>query len=109
MASGIFRLLELMLINSRCGVSVYLFKNQPNFAVIKDRFQPFFQVWVHIILRLLMLNWSPLKIFISSFKEKPKVIDLSYGDFCVGSKLSDHCHNYIACDIVEQLINFTKE
>ena len=52
---------------------------------------------------------EPVKKFISSFKEKPKVIDLSYGDFCVGSKLSDHCHNYIACDIVEQLINFTKE
>lgn len=47
--------------------------------------------------------------FLSSFEKKPNVVDLGCGDFSVGSKLRHLCDKYIACDIVESVINFNKE
>lgn len=46
--------------------------------------------------------------FLNSFKEKPDVVDLGCGDFFVGSKLRLFCNNYIACDIVEPVIEFNR-
>lgn len=46
--------------------------------------------------------------FLSSFKEKPNVVDLGCGDFFVGSRIRVFCSSYIACDIVPSLIKFNK-
>lgn len=46
--------------------------------------------------------------FLSSFKDKPNVVDLGCGDFFVGSKIRKFCSSYIACDIVTSLIEFNK-
>lgn len=50
-----------------------------------------------------------MKTFLSTFPEKPDVVDLGCGDFNVGSQLRALCNNYIACDIVEPMIEFNKE
>lgn len=47
--------------------------------------------------------------FLSSFENKPDVVDLGCGDFFVGSCVRPLCDTYVACDIVEPLINFNKE
>ena len=47
--------------------------------------------------------------FLSSFENKPDVVDLGCGDFHIGSQIRHLCNNYIACDIVEPLIKFNKE
>ena len=47
--------------------------------------------------------------FLSSFKDKPSIVDLGCGDFTVGSKLRQYCSQYIACDIVEELITYNKK
>src|SRR5271170_3953191 len=47
--------------------------------------------------------------FLSSFENKPKVVDLGCGDFFVGSQVRNLCDQYIACDIVEPVINFNRE
>ena len=46
--------------------------------------------------------------FLNSFEKKPDVTDL-VGDFYIGSKIRHLCQNYIACDIVEPLINSNTE
>ena len=46
---------------------------------------------------------------LSSFSQKPDVVDLGCGDFYAGSKLRSLCKTYTACDIVEPLINFNRE
>jgi 2-polyprenyl-3-methyl-5-hydroxy-6-metoxy-1,4-benzoquinol methylase len=46
--------------------------------------------------------------FLGEFEKKPNVVDLGCGDFSIGSKLRQLCDNYIACDIVPQLIDFNK-
>lgn len=46
--------------------------------------------------------------FLQSFEQKPNVVDLGCGDFNVGSKLRPYCQGYIACDIVDALIDFNK-
>ena len=46
--------------------------------------------------------------FLSTFVKKPNVVDLGCGDFLVGSKIRQLCDNYIACDIVPELIEFNK-
>lgn len=51
-----------------------------------------------------------LKSFLTSFKEAPfTVCDLGCGDFNVGQELVKYTKNYIAVDIVENLINHNKE
>ncbi len=47
--------------------------------------------------------------FLSSFAEKPSVVDLGCGDFTVGSRLRHLCGTYTACDIVEPLIGWDKQ
>ncbi len=47
-----------------------------------------------------------ISIYLSSFSNKPSVIDLGCGDFNVGSKLRQYCSTYIAVDIVQGLINY---
>jgi hypothetical protein len=39
---------------------------------------------------------------------KPNVVDLGCGDFSIGSQIRPFCNNYIACDIVPQLIEHNK-
>lgn len=47
--------------------------------------------------------------FLTSFEKKPDVVDLGCGDFAVGLQIRDLCANYVACDVVEQLILYNKE
>ncbi len=42
--------------------------------------------------------------FLCEFPNKPSVVDLGCGDFNVGSRLRDACGPYIACDVVDALI-----
>ena len=44
-----------------------------------------------------------------SLDNKPRVVDLGCGDFSVGSQIRPHCGTYIACDVVEPLIERNKE
>ncbi len=46
--------------------------------------------------------------FFETLPAKPDVIDLGCGDFHVGSQLRFACNNYIACDIVPELINHNR-
>ena len=41
--------------------------------------------------------------------DKPTVVDLGCGDFCVGAQVRSLCGPYIACDIVEPLIERNKD
>ncbi len=45
-----------------------------------------------------------LETFLASFPQKPDVVDLGCGDFAVGSRIRPLCGRYIACDVVEPLI-----
>ncbi|MDX6747160.1 class I SAM-dependent methyltransferase [Polaribacter sp. PL03] len=47
--------------------------------------------------------------FLNSFKSRISVCDLGCGDFNVGKELVAHSKNYIAVDIVANLIAFNKE
>lgn len=42
--------------------------------------------------------------FLASFSPKPDVVDLGCGDFAVGSRIRPLCGKYIACDVVDALI-----
>jgi hypothetical protein len=42
--------------------------------------------------------------FLSEFPEAPNVVDLGCGDFNVGSQLRDYCGQFIATDVVPDLI-----
>ena len=46
--------------------------------------------------------------FISSLPAKPDVMDLGCGDFNIGSKIRNSCNRYIACDIVDGVIEQNK-
>jgi len=47
--------------------------------------------------------------FLTSFKEKLIVCDLGCGDFNIGKRLVAHTKEYIAVDIVAELIDYNKE
>lgn len=49
---------------------------------------------------------AAVKTFFSSIGIRPSVLDIGCGDFNVGSKLSEYCSNYIACDVVPELIAY---
>jgi 2-polyprenyl-3-methyl-5-hydroxy-6-metoxy-1,4-benzoquinol methylase len=51
---------------------------------------------------------AAVKKFIASLEIKPDVMDLGCGDFNIGSKLRACCNKYIACDIVDTLIEHNK-
>lgn len=44
--------------------------------------------------------------FVQSLSKKPDVVDLGCGDFFIGSQIREVCQNYIACDVVPELIEF---
>ncbi|MFK8060875.1 MAG: methyltransferase domain-containing protein [Polaribacter sp.] len=44
--------------------------------------------------------------FLNSFKKPISLLDLGCGDFNIGKQLVEHTKNYIAVDIVENLINY---
>jgi SAM-dependent methyltransferase len=50
-----------------------------------------------------------VKNFLQGFNQKPNVIDLGCGDFVVGSNIRPFCKEYIACDIVDDLIERNKQ
>lgn len=43
--------------------------------------------------------------FLAGFSEKPDLVDLGCGDFSIGLKTREYCKNYIACDVVEELLS----
>ena len=47
--------------------------------------------------------------FLKNLPIKPNVVDLGCGDFSVGSQIRAYCNNYVACDIVPQLIEYNKK
>jgi hypothetical protein len=47
--------------------------------------------------------------FLKSLPDKPNVVDLGCGDFYVGSQIRPYCNNFVACDIVPQLIEHNKQ
>lgn len=46
---------------------------------------------------------------LNSFDRKLDIVDLGCGDFNIGSRIRPSCNNYIACDVVEQLIERNKQ
>jgi hypothetical protein len=50
-----------------------------------------------------------LEKFLRAFPRKPDVVDLGCGDFAVGSQIRSLCATYIACDVVEVLIERNRE
>jgi 2-polyprenyl-3-methyl-5-hydroxy-6-metoxy-1,4-benzoquinol methylase len=48
-------------------------------------------------------------VFLKSLPTKPNVVDLGCGDFSVGSQIRAYCNNFVACDIVPQLIEHNKQ
>ena len=50
-----------------------------------------------------------MKEFLNSFSLKPSVVDLGCGDFSIGSRLREHCGDYIAVDIFNELIEQNKK
>lgn len=52
---------------------------------------------------------NSVRAFLSTFEPKPNVVDLGCGDFYVGERVRDMCEEYIACDIVPQLISFNRD
>lgn len=47
--------------------------------------------------------------FLDGFCDVPDVVDLGCGDFSIGSKIRQYCNNYVACDIVPQLIEYNRK
>jgi SAM-dependent methyltransferase len=52
---------------------------------------------------------TALRLFLESLDSKPRVVDLGCGDFSVGSRIRAFCGSYIACDVVEALIERNRE
>jgi lipopolysaccharide biosynthesis glycosyltransferase len=50
-----------------------------------------------------------ISLFINSLDFKPSVIDLGCGDFYIGSRIRGIFDKYIACDIVQPLIEFNEK
>jgi hypothetical protein len=46
--------------------------------------------------------------FLQSFESKPDAVDLGCGDFSVGRRVRSLCDDYVACDVVPNLIKFNK-
>jgi Methyltransferase domain len=47
--------------------------------------------------------------FLCSFETRPDAADLGCGDFSIGSRVRPFCANYIACDVVPELIDFNRK
>ena len=46
--------------------------------------------------------------FLRSLEVKPNVVDLGCGDFAVGAQVRAFCNEYVACDVVPNLIAFNQ-
>ena len=49
-----------------------------------------------------------LRIFLSESNCEKTIVDLGCGDFYVGERIVSNCSNYIACDVVSELIEYNK-
>lgn len=47
--------------------------------------------------------------FLNERKEKLNIVDLGCGDFNIGSRISPYTNEYVACDIVTDLIEYNKK
>ena len=52
---------------------------------------------------------TAVRSFLSTLSAKPDVVDLGCGDFRVGSSIRGFCRNYIAADVVPELIEFNRD
>lgn len=52
---------------------------------------------------------NQVKTFLMSFSKPISVVDLGCGDFNIGQHLVEYTQNYIAVDIVPELINYNKK
>jgi len=73
-----------------------------------DSDQPFFSGSGSHDLEITSAYIRAVSSFISSLNIRPSIVDLGCGDFNVGSKIRQYCGSYIACDIVEPLVEFNK-
>jgi hypothetical protein len=51
---------------------------------------------------------TAVQSFLSGLGGRPSAVDLGCGDFAVGARLRHLCSTYVACDIVEPLIEFNR-
>lgn len=51
---------------------------------------------------------NAVQTFLSSLGGRPSAVDLGCGDFAIGARLRHLCSTYMACDIVEPLIEFNR-
>jgi hypothetical protein len=49
-----------------------------------------------------------VRTFLERLPSKPNVVDLGCGDFNVGKRIRGACHQYVACDVVDALIERNK-
>ena len=52
---------------------------------------------------------NDISVFLKSLNKKPKIVDLGCGDFNIGSKIIEYSSEYVACDIVEFIIEENKK
>jgi SAM-dependent methyltransferase len=74
-----------------------------------DPSQPFFSGSGSHDDKIIATYVDAVRGFLSTFPDRPDVVDLGCGDFFVGSKIRDLCGAYVACDIVPKLIEFNKK
>lgn len=58
--------------------------------------------------KIVNIYLTAINNLLSSFDNKLDVVDLGCGDFFIGEKIRSMCNNYVACDIVDSLIDFNK-
>jgi hypothetical protein len=51
---------------------------------------------------------SAVQAFLPNIGARPSAVDLGCGDFAVGARLRHLCSTYVACDIVEPVIEFNR-
>ena len=51
---------------------------------------------------------SAVRTFLEGLPSKPNVVDLGCGDFNVGKRIREACNQYVACDVVDALIERNK-
>jgi SAM-dependent methyltransferase len=74
-----------------------------------DANQRYFSGWGSHDPAIVGVYVKAVETFLSSLGKKPNVVDLGCGDFVVGSKFRNLCDRYVACDIVESVIQFNRE
>ena len=59
-------------------------------------------------LRIISGYVEKISIFLKSLNDKTTVIDIGCGDFNIGSRICAYVDLYIACDVVDKVINFNE-